>query len=140
MAESFPFKLVSPTGIVYEQPVEQVVAVGSNGEFGVLAGHINFITAILPGVITIKPGDGSITEYLLAGGLAEVREGTMTVLADEAIPVAAVDPASAAPEVQAAEDKFSHMSFYDPGYQEAERALRVARARAEIANLRRALH
>ncbi len=140
MADTFQFKLVSPTGIVYEGPVEQATAIGANGEFGVLAGHINFITSITPGVITLKLADGSLTEYLLTGGLAEVKDGAMTVLASEATPLSAVDPASAAPEVQAAEHKLAQMSFYDPGYQEAEQALRAARARAEIAYLRRAPH
>jgi F-type H+-transporting ATPase subunit epsilon len=140
MAETFPFTLVSPTGIVYEGPVEQVVAVGSLGEFGVLPNHINFITALIPGVISLKPGDGSTVEYLLSGGFAEVKDGAMTILASEAIPVDAVDPVAAAPEVQAAAEKLSHMSFYDPGYQEAEETLRLARARAEIRNLHRALH
>jgi F-type H+-transporting ATPase subunit epsilon len=140
MAETFPFKLVSPTGIVYEGPVEQATAGGAVGEFGVLANHINFITALNPGVITLKLADGSMTEYLLTGGLAEVRDGVMTVLASEAIPVAAVDPVAAVPEVQAADQKLAQMSFYDPGYQEAEQALRTARARAEIVSLRRAPH
>jgi len=140
MGETFPFKLVSPTGIVYEGPVEQAIATGAEGEFGVLPNHINFITALNPGVITLKLGDGSTTEYLLTGGLAEVKDGVMTVLASEAIPVAAVDPVAAAPQVQAAEEKLKYMSFYDPGYQEAEEVLRIARARAEIGNLRRALH
>jgi F-type H+-transporting ATPase subunit epsilon len=140
MAETFPFKLISPTGIVYDGPVEQAIAIGTNGEFGVLPNHINFITALSPGVITLKLGDGSTTEYLLYGGLAEVKEGAMIVLASEAIPVGAVDPVAAAPEVQAAEEKLAHMSFYDPGYHEAAEALRLARARAEISNLRRAMH
>jgi F-type H+-transporting ATPase subunit epsilon len=140
MADTFPFKLVSPTGILYEGPVEQAIAVGSNGEFGVLPNHINFITAIIPGVLTLELADGSRTEYLLFGGLAEVKDGAMTVLASDALPVAAVDPVAAAPEVQASEEKLSHMSFYDPGYQEAEETARISRARAEIEHLRRALH
>jgi F-type H+-transporting ATPase subunit epsilon len=140
MAETFPFRLIAPTGIAYEGPVEQVIAVGALGEFGVLANHINYITSILPCVVTLELGDGSVTEYLVSGGLAEVKDGAMTMLADEAMPVAAVDPVAAAPEVQAAEAKLSQMSFYDPGYDEAEQALKLARTRAEIAHLRRALH
>jgi F-type H+-transporting ATPase subunit epsilon len=140
MAETFPFKLVSPTGIVYEGSVEEAIAVGALGEFGVLPNHINFITSLSPGVITLKLADGSASEYLLSGGLTEVKDGAMTVLAFEAVPVASVDPVAAAPEVQAAAEKLTHMSFYDPGYQEAEEALRLARARAEITHLRRALH
>jgi F-type H+-transporting ATPase subunit epsilon len=140
MAETFLFKLVSPTGIVYEGPVEQATAVGALGEFGVLAGHTNYITSIEPGIITLRLGDGSFREYLLTGGLAEVKDGAMTVLANEALPLSAIDPAAAAPEVERAEARLSEMSFYEPGYQEAEQALRNARARAEIAHLSRTAH
>jgi len=97
MAETFPFRLIAPTGIIYEGPVEQVIAVGALGEFGVLANHVNYITSILPCVVTLRSGDGSVDEYLVTGGLAEVKDGAMTMLADEAMPVAAVDPIAAAP-------------------------------------------
>jgi F-type H+-transporting ATPase subunit epsilon len=140
MAETFPFRLIAPTGIIYEGPVEQVVAIGALGEFGVLANHVNFITSIMPCVVTLRQGDGAVTEYLVTGGLAEVKDGAMTMLADEAMPIAAVDPVAAAPEVRAAEDKLAQMSFYDPAYAEAEQALKLARTRAEIEQLRRALH
>jgi F-type H+-transporting ATPase subunit epsilon len=140
MAETFPFRLVSPTGIVYEGAIEQATAVGALGEFGVLANHINFITSLEPGVITLMLADGSTSEYLLSGGLAEVKDGAMTVLASEAVSLATVDPVAAAPEVQAAEAKLSQMSFYDPGYQEAQEALRLARARADVAHLSRTQH
>jgi F-type H+-transporting ATPase subunit epsilon len=138
VAETFPFRLIAPTGVIYEGPVEQVIAVGALGEFGVLAGHVNYITSILPCVVTLRLGDGSADEYLVTGGLAEVKDGAMTMLADEAMPAAAVDSVSAAPEVQAAEAKLAQLSFYDPGYAEAERGLKLARTRAEIDHLRRA--
>lgn len=140
MTDTFAFRLIAPTGIVYEGPVKQVVAVGALGEFGVLADHVNYITSIMPCVVTLQLGDGSANEYLVTGGLAEVKDGVMTMLADDATPVAAIDPVAAAPEVETAEAKLSQMSFYDPGYSEAEQALRLARTRAEIAHLRRALH
>ena len=138
MAETFPLRVIAPTGVLYEGPVEQATAVGGLGEFGVLPNHMNYITSILPGVLTLRLADGSTTEYLLTGGLAEVKEGAMTVLALEAMPVASVDPVEAAPLVIEAEQRLSHMSFYDPGYQEAERALQLARTRAEINDVRRA--
>jgi F-type H+-transporting ATPase subunit epsilon len=140
MAETFAFRLIAPTGVVYEGPIKQVIAVGALGEFGVLADHVNYITSILPCVVTLQLGNSSVNEYLVTGGLAEVKDGAMTMLADEAMPVAAVDPVAAASEVGAAETKLSQMSFYDPGYAEAEQALKLARTRAEIADLRRVLH
>ncbi|HJU09523.1 MAG TPA: F0F1 ATP synthase subunit epsilon, partial [Candidatus Binataceae bacterium] len=102
--------------------------------------HVNYITSIQPCVVTLRMGNGSVNEYLVTGGLAEVKDGEMTMLADDAMPVASVDPIAAAPEVRAAEEKLSQLSFYDPGYVEAERAAALARTRAEIAHRRRALH
>jgi F-type H+-transporting ATPase subunit epsilon len=138
MADTFPFRLVTPTGVVFDDAVEQATAVNPLGEFGVLANHTNYVTALDPGMLTLKLADGGFNEYLLIGGLVEVKDGAMTVLALDAIAPGAIDPAEAAPEVQEAERRLSQLSFYDPGYAEAENALKLARARAEVRQLRRA--
>ena len=137
MTDTFQLNLISPTGVVYQGPVKEVTAVGADGEFGVLPDHVDFVTSLVSGTITLKLGDGSTNKYRLTGGRAEVKDGVMTVLASGS--VTAVDPDAAATELQIAEQKFAQMSFYDPGYQEAEEALRVARARAEVDKLRRSL-
>ena len=81
MADTFQFKLVTPTGVLFDGPVEQVTAVGALGEFGVLAAHINYITSLVPGMLTIRTADGQTLEFLVTGGLVEVKDGVMTVLA-----------------------------------------------------------
>ncbi len=140
MATTFPFRLITPTGIVYEGPVEQAVAIGALGEFGILAEHADYITAIAPGMLTLYTGGAIADEYLLSGGLAEVKDGSMTILALDAEPSTAVDTAAAASEIRAAEEKIAGMSSYDPAYAEADQALRLARARENVAQLRRAAH
>jgi F-type H+-transporting ATPase subunit epsilon len=137
MAETFPFTLVTPTGIVYEGPVEQAVAIGALGEFGVLANHVNYITAIEPGMLTLYVSGSPPTEYLLSGGLAEVKDGAMTILALDAQPAAAVDSTVGAAAVPAAEEKLAGMSTYDPEYAEVEQELKLARARTAIEQLHR---
>jgi len=82
MAETFSLELVTPTGIVYQGDVEEVTAWNPIGQFGVLAEHINFITSLVPGVVEIKLPDGVILYYVVSGGLAEVKDGKMTILAD----------------------------------------------------------
>ena len=67
MAETFQFKLVTPTGVLFDGAVEQVTAVGALGEFGVLPLHTNFITSLVPGILTLKIGEASYIEFLLAG-------------------------------------------------------------------------
>jgi F-type H+-transporting ATPase subunit epsilon len=137
MAETFPFTLVTPTGIVYEGPVVQAVAIGALGEFGVLAGHTNYITAIEPGMLTLYVDGGGTTEYLLSGGLAEVKDGAMTILALDAQPPTSVDSRAAAAEIPAAEAKLAELNAYDVGYAEIEQELKFARARTTIEQLHR---
>ena len=140
MATTFPFRLITPTGVVYEGPVEQAVAIGALGEFGILADHADYITAIAPGMLTLYTGGAVADEYLLSGGLAEVRDGSMTILALDAEPPTAVDTTAAASEIRAAQEKIAPMSSYDPAYAEADQALRLARARESVAQLRRSPH
>jgi F-type H+-transporting ATPase subunit epsilon len=132
MADNFQFKLVTPTGVLFDGAVEQVTAVGALGEFGVLPLHTNFITSLVPGILTLKIGAANYTEYLVAGGLAEVKDGVMTVLALEADAPGTVDSAAAATEIAPAESRLAQMSMFDPGYEDAVQAMAIARIRAEV--------
>ena len=136
MAATFPFTLVTPTGVVAEGQVEEVSAIGPLGEFGVLADHINFITSLVPGVLEARLPDGETMHWVVSGGLAEVKDGVMTVLASSAESPGSIDAAAAAAQVQQADEKFSNLSFYDPDYAPAHEALMLARARVEAAALK----
>jgi F-type H+-transporting ATPase subunit epsilon len=140
MADTLQFKLVTPTGVLFDGAVEQVTAVGALGEFGVLPLHTNYITSLVPGILTLKVSEGSYIEYLLAGGLAEVKDGVMTILALEADPPGTVDSAAAAGTVAAAENRLAQMSMFDPAYEDAAQALAVAQVRAQVNHLLRAPH
>ena len=132
MADSFPLKLVTPTGIVFEGQVKQVTAVGPLGEFGVLADHINFITSLLPGLLKIDR-EGIHEAWVISGGLAEVKDGAMTVLANGAQVPASINRADAESEEREANERMSTISYYDAGYAAAEEALLLARARTQAA-------
>jgi F-type H+-transporting ATPase subunit epsilon len=140
MATTFPVKLVTPTGIVFEGDAKEVSAIGPLGEFGVLPDHINFITSLVPGILEARLPDGTAMRWIVSGGLAEVKDGVMTVLASSAESPETVDAASAAAEVQQADEKFSNMSFYDPDYASAQEALQLARTRVQAATLKSAQH
>ncbi|MGA9722236.1 MAG: ATP synthase F1 subunit epsilon [Candidatus Binatus sp.] len=136
MAATFKFRLLTPTGIVFEGDAEEVSAIGPLGEFGVLPEHINFITSLVPGVLEARLPDGTRMHWVVSGGLAEVKDGTMTVLASTAESPETVNAADAASQVQQAGEQFSTMSYYDPGYAAARDALKLAEARVEAAALK----
>ena len=61
----------------------------------------------------------------------------MTVLALEAQTPSTVDSAAALNEIAPAEERLSHLSMFDPEYEEAAQALAVARVRAQVNHLLR---
>ncbi len=136
MAATFSFTLVTPTGVVAEGQAEEVSAIGPLGEFGVLPDHINFITSLVPGVLEARLPDGEAMHWVVSGGLAEVKDGVMTVLASSAESPESIDATAAAAQAQDADEKFSNLSFYDPAYAPAHDALMLARARVEAAALK----
>jgi F-type H+-transporting ATPase subunit epsilon len=80
---TFHFDLVSPEAIAFSGEVEQVDIPGTEGDFGVLAGHSPTVATIRPGILTVK-ADGKETRVVVLGGLAEVSASGLTVLADVA--------------------------------------------------------
>ena len=50
---TFHFDLVSPEKILFSGEVSQVDVPGSEGDFGVLAGHAPLVTTLRPGVLVI---------------------------------------------------------------------------------------
>ena len=140
MADSFQFKLITPTGIVFEGAADQVSATGPLGEFGVLPAHTDFITSLTPGVLEVRFPDASTSYWVVSGGLAEVKDGVMTLLASSAEVAADVDPTAAAEEEKTADAALSQKSYYDSDYSAAVEALQLARARMRAAALKPAAH
>ena len=81
MAEKLHFSLVSPEREVYVGDVDQVDAPGSEGDFGVLAGHAPFMTALREGFVTVHEGD-HLHRFEVQGGFADVSPAGLTILAE----------------------------------------------------------
>jgi F-type H+-transporting ATPase subunit epsilon len=63
-----------------------VTAPGVYGEIGVLPDHAALVTMLDAGTLSYKDGARTV-RLAIGGGLAEVRDNVMTVLADSAAPV-----------------------------------------------------
>lgn len=90
---TFHFDLVSPEKLAYSGDVDQVDVPGVEGDFGVLAGHAPVVAVIRPGILTVTVG-GKQEKIIVLGGLAEVSEKGLTVLADTASSLAELDKAA----------------------------------------------
>ena len=79
---TFHFDLVSPEKLLFSGEVDQVDIPGTEGDFGVLAGHAPTVSALRPGIMTVYVNNNALRMVVL-GGFAEVSaDGKLTVLAD----------------------------------------------------------
>ncbi|HYZ43587.1 MAG TPA: F0F1 ATP synthase subunit epsilon [Xanthobacteraceae bacterium] len=92
---TFHFDLVSPEKLLFSGEVEQVDVPGSEGEFGVLAGHAPLVTTLRPGILVIH-GEREALRVVVDAGFAEVGPAGLTVLANMAVPVDEFDVAQLA--------------------------------------------
>ena len=100
---TFHFDLVSPEKLLFSGEVDQVDIPGVEGDFGVLAGHAPVVAAIRPGILTVTTG-GTHQKVIVLGGLAEMSEKGLTVLADVATSIEELDRAKLADTIAEMEE------------------------------------
>ena len=103
MAGTFKFEQVTPERMALSEDVGQVVVPGVEGDFTVLPGHAPVISALRPGIIDVTLPDASKTRIFVKGGFAEVDAEHLTVLAERALDVEAMDAATVAAELETAQ-------------------------------------
>jgi len=79
------FELVTPEKLVRSEDVYMVVVPGTEGDFGVLEGHMPIMSTIRDGNLAIYRTEKGEPELLpIEGGFAEVSTAGLTVLAEKA--------------------------------------------------------
>ncbi len=84
------FRLVTPARELLDLDVEEVYAPGVLGQFGVLPLHVNFLTALETGELRYR-ANGKDFYVAVSGGICEVLDDVVTVLADAAEPAGEID-------------------------------------------------
>jgi F-type H+-transporting ATPase subunit epsilon len=92
MADKLTFALVSPERELFHGEVDHVVVPGSEGEFGVSPSHAPVMSVIKPGALRVF-NDGAERRIFVDGGFADVTPDGLTVLAEEAVDLAEIEPA-----------------------------------------------
>lgn len=135
MDDKIRLDVVTPYGLVLSEEVDELTAAGSEGEFGVLPGHVPFITTLKTGMLIIKK-DGR-TEYLfVSSGYAEVTFSKVVVLADSAERAEDIDIERAIAARKRAEERLRQAEKIDFG--RATAAIERATIRTQVAEKRSA--
>jgi F-type H+-transporting ATPase subunit epsilon len=134
MSEKFKVEVVTPRGIVLDKEVEEVIAPGIMGEFGVLVGHTPMLTFIKPGIFSYLEND-KFVRFAVGPGFCEVLKDSVTVLVDEVHKLTEIDAAEVQAEVLALEQQLAAIdAAQDP---EAHKRIvnKIKTAQAKIALL-----
>jgi F-type H+-transporting ATPase subunit epsilon len=130
--DKIKLEIVTPERIVVAEDVDEVVLPGIEGEFGVLPGHIPFLTALKVGVLTYKM-EGVEEEHLaVSWGYVEVAHDSVKVLAETAEKATEIDISRAKTAREAAE-KILTAGKEDHEYEEAQVRLEKAVIRVQVA-------
>ena len=132
MAEEYmQLDVVTPEKAVLSRKAIEVVAPGSQGEFGVLIGHTPFLTTLKPGQIIVKTEDRDI--YLaVGGGFAEVIANRVIILAETADMAEDIDASEAKAEIDQAHEKLREFGRDDPEYTRWETRLHRAEVKLRV--------
>ena len=79
------FELVTPEKLVRSEDVHMVVVPGTEGDFGVMAGHAPYMSVLKDGAVSVYRTPGAAPERIaVSGGFAEVGDRGLTILAESA--------------------------------------------------------
>ncbi len=129
--DKIKLEIVTPERIVVTEDVDEVVLPGIEGEFGVLPGHIPFLTALKVGVLTYKK-EGVEENLAVSWGYVEVAHDSVKVLAETAEKATEIDISRAKAAREAAE-KILTAGKEDQEYEEAQVRLEKAVIRVQVA-------
>mgnify|MGYP001234814452 CR=1 FL=1 len=131
MAGKILLEVVTPEKLLLSQQVDEVIAPGSEGEFGVLPGHCHFLSTLRIGELRYRVGDRTFHMAVL-WGYAEVTPERVTIMAEIAEKAEDIDVGRAQAAVESAERRLKAGGLPSE-LKEAEISLEKARLRKKLA-------
>lgn len=128
--EGFSLRIITPERVFYEGPVEMVEFNTTEGEIGVLPGHIPLTVIVKPGILTITEAEGE-KKAALHAGFAEILPESITILAEIIEWPGEIDENRAEAALERAKQRIEQKAS-DTDMARAETALLRALARIQV--------
>jgi F-type H+-transporting ATPase subunit epsilon len=132
MASTIKLEVVTPERLLVSADVDEVIAPGYEGEFGVLPEHTFFLAILSIGVLRYRRGSET-KKVAVGGGFAEVTPERMVVLADVAEKADEIDVERARRAHARAETALKEVSLDEEATAKATSALQRALVRMAAA-------
>ena len=129
---TFPLRIGTPDGLLFEGEVERVVCRSITGELAILAGHSNFCTALGMGQTHVVLPDGTRREAACIGGMLSMMDGVCHLLATTWEWKEDIDAERAQAAKKRAEEMIAKGGLTDQEYKLAEARLKRALVRLGV--------
>jgi F-type H+-transporting ATPase subunit epsilon len=134
--KTIPFRLVTPVAIAFEGDAELVIAVGTEGEEGILPSHAPFLTALRPGILranVVVNGESKRLEFATSEGFLQALPDRVTVIVDAALTRDAIDLDAARADLEAATERRNQQQPQTAEYAREQAIVDFANARLALA-------
>lgn len=91
---SLQLEIITPSGIVLKEQIDQITLPTETGEITILSNHVPLITRVITGEMIIKKNQKS-SFFAITGGFLEVGNNNVTILADYAVRAENIEVAKA---------------------------------------------
>lgn len=132
MASTIKLEVVTPERLLVSEDVDEIIAPGYEGEFGVLPEHTQYLAILAIGILRYRRGS-DVRKLALGGGFAEVMPDRVVVMADVAEKAEEIDVERARRAHARAEELLRSLSLDDATYEKAHAALQRAIVRMAAA-------
>ena len=129
MADNLHLKVITPLKLVIDEQVELVEGPGELGEFGILPGHVPFVTTLNPGFLKFRQGSET-KSLVIHGGLAEVSNDNVRILTDSTEEPSTIDTAAAKEDIHNIESQIDDNQGNTKKLKELNFQLKLAQVRA----------
>ncbi len=125
-------EVITPAGVIASVQADMVVAPGTDGKFGVLPGHIRFLSGIVPGELHYI-NDNKTVYMAVSSGFAEVNNDRVSVLVDSAEMAGDIDVKRAMSAMERARQRLTkRLDGGDTDLARAEASLKRADSRLKV--------
>jgi F-type H+-transporting ATPase subunit epsilon len=130
MADKINLEIITPINVVLNTEVQEVAAPGALGEFGVLPGHVPFITTLNPGIVKYSE-DSSEKTFFISGGIFNVEGDKAKILTESAEIPSDIDSAEASQQLEDIQNLIDGFEGSKKELAELNKKLKIAEARVE---------
>ena len=138
MATTVPFKLITPVEVKFDGEAELVIAIGTEGETGILPKHAPYLTALRPGVLranVVEAGQSRRLELATSEGFLQALPDRVTILVDAAYAANEIDIERARRERTEALDRQKSTGGDLEAYRREQSIIDFASAQLHIAGI-----